>query len=120
MTGAAATGIEASGLVGGGAARGAGATTGPDDGGGDGATTIGAAKRAGGGAALLAFAAGGMTAAARAREPTGGTAGAVCELVERAGADVVGCAFLIELAFLGGRERLAPREVRSLVTYEEQ
>jgi adenine phosphoribosyltransferase len=51
---------------------------------------------------------------------TGGTAGAVCELVERAGAEVVGCAFLIELAFLGGRERLAPREVRSLVTYEEQ
>ena len=51
---------------------------------------------------------------------TGGTAGAVCELVERAGAEVVGCAFLIELAFLGGRERLAPRDVRSLVTYEEQ
>jgi len=51
---------------------------------------------------------------------TGGTAGAVCELVERAGAEVVGCAFLIELAFLGGRERLAPREVHSLVTYEDQ
>jgi adenine phosphoribosyltransferase len=51
---------------------------------------------------------------------TGGTAGAVCELVERAGAEVVGCAFLIELGFLGGRERLAPRDVRSLVTYEEQ
>ncbi|MFL5886373.1 MAG: adenine phosphoribosyltransferase [Thermoleophilaceae bacterium] len=50
---------------------------------------------------------------------TGGTAAAVCELVERAGAEVVGCAFLIELAFLSGRERLAPREVRSLVTYEE-
>jgi len=50
---------------------------------------------------------------------TGGTAGAVCELVERAGAEVVGCAFLIELGFLGGRERLAPRDVRSLVTYEE-
>ena len=51
---------------------------------------------------------------------TGGTAGAVCELVERAGAEVVGCAFLIELAFLGGRERLAPREVHSLVTYEDR
>ena len=51
---------------------------------------------------------------------TGGTAGAVCELVKRAGAEVVGCAFLIELAFLGGRERLAPREVHSLVTYEDQ
>jgi adenine phosphoribosyltransferase len=51
---------------------------------------------------------------------TGGTAGAVCELVERAGAEVVACAFLIELAFLNGRERLAPREVHSLVTYEER
>ena len=51
---------------------------------------------------------------------TGGTASAMCELVERAGAEVVGCAFVIELAFLGGRGRLAPREVRSLVTYEEE
>jgi adenine phosphoribosyltransferase len=51
---------------------------------------------------------------------TGGTAAALCTLVERAGAEVVGCAFVIELAFLGGRERLAPREVRSLVVYEEQ
>jgi adenine phosphoribosyltransferase len=51
---------------------------------------------------------------------TGGTAGALCALVERAGAEVVGCAFVIELAFLGGRERLAPREVRSLVVYEDQ
>jgi adenine phosphoribosyltransferase len=51
---------------------------------------------------------------------TGGTASALCTLVERAGAEVVGCAFVIELAFLGGRERLAPREVRSLVVYDEQ
>jgi adenine phosphoribosyltransferase len=51
---------------------------------------------------------------------TGGTAGALCELVERAGAEVVACAFVIELAFLGGRERLAPREVRSLISYEEE
>jgi adenine phosphoribosyltransferase len=51
---------------------------------------------------------------------TGGTASALCTLVERAGAEVVGCAFVIELAFLGGRERLAPREVRSLVVYGEQ
>ena len=49
---------------------------------------------------------------------TGGTAGAMCELVEKVGAQVVGCGFVIELAFLGGRERLAPREVRSLITYE--
>jgi len=51
---------------------------------------------------------------------TGGTAEALCRLVERAGAEVVGCAFVIELAFLDGRRRLAPREVRSLVVYEEQ
>jgi len=37
---------------------------------------------------------------------TGGTAAALCELVERAGAEVVGCAFLAELSALGGRERL--------------
>lgn len=51
---------------------------------------------------------------------TGGTARATCELVERLGGHVVGCAFLIELAFLGGRARLAPLEVRSLVSYESE
>ncbi len=51
---------------------------------------------------------------------TGGTAAAMCELVEQAGAKVVGCGFVIELAFLGGRERLAGRDVRSLVVYEEE
>jgi adenine phosphoribosyltransferase len=51
---------------------------------------------------------------------TGGTAEAVCGLVERAGAAVAGCAFVVELAFLGGRERLAPRDVHSLVSYEEE
>ena len=35
---------------------------------------------------------------------TGGTARALCQLVEQLGGEVVGCAFLIELAFLGGRE----------------
>jgi adenine phosphoribosyltransferase len=49
---------------------------------------------------------------------TGGTAEALCELVEQAGAEVVGCAFVIELAFLKGRERLAPRDVHSLIVYE--
>ena len=44
---------------------------------------------------------------------------ALCELVEKAGGEVVGCAFLVELAFLGGRERLAPHDVRSLVVYED-
>jgi adenine phosphoribosyltransferase len=49
---------------------------------------------------------------------TGGTAQALCELVERLRAQVVGCGFLIELAFLSGRERLAPREVHALLRYE--
>jgi adenine phosphoribosyltransferase len=48
---------------------------------------------------------------------TGGTAGAVCELVERAGAEVAACAFLIELLFLGGRQALAPREVFAAIEY---
>ena len=51
---------------------------------------------------------------------TGGTAEALCRLVEQAGAEVVGCAFVIELGFLGGRERLAPRDVHSLVTYDSE
>jgi adenine phosphoribosyltransferase len=49
---------------------------------------------------------------------TGGTALALCELVERLDAHVVGCGFLIELAFLAGRERLAPREVHALLRYD--
>ena len=49
---------------------------------------------------------------------TGGTAGALCELVEQLDGEVVGCSFLIELAFLGGRERLAPHEVHALLRYE--
>ncbi len=50
---------------------------------------------------------------------TGGTALALCELVEKAGAVVAGCGFVIELAFLGGRDRLAPHDVQSLVVYED-
>ncbi len=50
---------------------------------------------------------------------TGGTAAALCGLVENAGAVVASCAFVIELAFLGGRERLAPHAVHSLISYEE-
>jgi adenine phosphoribosyltransferase len=51
---------------------------------------------------------------------TGGTARAVCELVERLGGEVVACVFLAELAFLDGRERLAGYDVRSLVVYESE
>ena len=49
---------------------------------------------------------------------TGGTARALCDLVESLGGVVVGCGFLVELAFLGGRERLAPHEAHALLTYE--
>jgi adenine phosphoribosyltransferase len=48
---------------------------------------------------------------------TGGTASATCSLVEQLGGIVIGCAFLIELAFLNGRERLGDRRVHSLLTY---
>jgi adenine phosphoribosyltransferase len=48
---------------------------------------------------------------------TGGTAAAALRLVERLGGHVVGCAFLVELAFLGGRGRLGARHVDALVTY---
>ena len=49
---------------------------------------------------------------------TGGTAGALCELVRSAGAEVAGCAFLVELDFLGGRERLGDADVCSIIRYE--
>ena len=49
---------------------------------------------------------------------TGGTAAALCGLVEQAGGVVAGCAFVIELAFLHGRERLADYDVHSLVVYD--
>jgi adenine phosphoribosyltransferase len=49
---------------------------------------------------------------------TGGTASATVELVTRCGAETVACAFVIELAFLNGRRRLAGREVFSLITYD--
>jgi adenine phosphoribosyltransferase len=49
---------------------------------------------------------------------TGGTAAALCGLVEQAGGVVAGCAFVIELPFLGGRERLSGYDVHSLVSYD--
>jgi adenine phosphoribosyltransferase len=48
---------------------------------------------------------------------TGGTVEAIAGLVERLGAEVVGVAFIIELTFLGGRERLQKYDFRSLITY---
>jgi adenine phosphoribosyltransferase len=50
---------------------------------------------------------------------TGGTARAMCQLVENAGATVAGVAFLIELSYLNGRDRLTPYEVVSLITYDD-
>jgi adenine phosphoribosyltransferase len=50
---------------------------------------------------------------------TGGTASALCSLVDQLGGEVVGCAFLIELAFLGGRKRLAGYDVHALLSYDE-
>jgi adenine phosphoribosyltransferase len=48
---------------------------------------------------------------------TGGTLQAGCQLIEKAGGIVLGCAVLVELEFLKGRERLRPYEVFSLLRY---
>jgi adenine phosphoribosyltransferase len=48
---------------------------------------------------------------------TGGTMRACCDLVRQTGAEVVACAFALELTFLQGRSRLQPFEVFSLITY---
>jgi len=50
---------------------------------------------------------------------TGGTAGALCSLVEQLGGTVLGCAFIIELAFLDGRSRLGGYDVHALLEYAE-
>ncbi|MGI9050195.1 MAG: phosphoribosyltransferase family protein, partial [Rubrobacteraceae bacterium] len=50
---------------------------------------------------------------------TGGTARAMCELVENAGGIVAGTAFLIELTYLKGREKLSPYKVVSVISYDE-
>lgn len=49
---------------------------------------------------------------------TGGTAGALADLVSKLGGDVVACAFLVELGGLGGRERLDPHPVHALISYD--
>src|SRR5437762_7224591 len=48
---------------------------------------------------------------------TGGTVGGTIELVERLQGEVVGLAFLVELDFLKGRDRLKERRVTSVITY---
>lgn len=46
---------------------------------------------------------------------TGGTARAKCDLVEKLGGEVVGVTFIIELSFLGGREKLKEYDILSLI-----
>jgi adenine phosphoribosyltransferase len=48
---------------------------------------------------------------------TGGTAAASCKLIEKLGAEVVGCAFVIELDALRGRDKLSAYPVHSLIHY---
>jgi adenine phosphoribosyltransferase len=48
---------------------------------------------------------------------TGGTVEAIKKLVEQIGGEVVGACFIIELTFLGGRERLAGTDLHALITY---
>ncbi len=48
---------------------------------------------------------------------TGGTAGAAVSLLKKVGAEILEVSFLIELAFLNGRDRLSSTPIRSLVVY---
>jgi adenine phosphoribosyltransferase len=48
---------------------------------------------------------------------TGGTVNATVELVEKLGGVVAGCAFLIELSYLDGREKLKGYDIQALITY---
>lgn len=48
---------------------------------------------------------------------TGGTASAVCKLVEKLGGEVVQCNFLIELSFLNGAEKLNGYQIEALLQY---
>jgi adenine phosphoribosyltransferase len=48
---------------------------------------------------------------------TGGTVEAIKGLVEQLGGEVVGACFIIELTFLGGRERLAGLDLHALIAY---
>jgi adenine phosphoribosyltransferase len=48
---------------------------------------------------------------------TGGTAKAVCELVEELGGEIVQLNFLMELSFLNGREKIKEHDIFSAITY---
>lgn len=51
---------------------------------------------------------------------TGGTIEACVKLAELSQAQIVGCAFAVELTFLPGRKRLEPRQVFSLMQYDDE
>jgi adenine phosphoribosyltransferase len=51
---------------------------------------------------------------------TGGTAAATAELVTKLGGTVVECAFVIELSFLKGRDKLRPHGVYSVLQYDSE
>jgi len=51
---------------------------------------------------------------------TGGTMKACCDLVSRLCGEVVGCSFLVELAFLNGRKELGDYDVHSVITYDSE
>ncbi|MCB0209657.1 MAG: adenine phosphoribosyltransferase [Anaerolineae bacterium] len=50
---------------------------------------------------------------------TGGTAAATCSLIEKTGGEVAGLAFIIELSFLEGREKIKDYDIFSLLKYDE-
>ncbi|WP_442506407.1 adenine phosphoribosyltransferase [Novipirellula sp. SH528] len=50
---------------------------------------------------------------------TGGTMEACCRLLEKCDAEIVGCSFLIHLVQLGGKERLNPYSVHSVLDYDQ-
>ena len=51
---------------------------------------------------------------------TGGTMAACCKLVEYLGGNIIGCGFLIELAFLGGRAKLGEYPIHSILSYDAE
>ena len=51
---------------------------------------------------------------------TGGTVQATCKLVEKLGGEIIGLAFLIELSFLNGREKLKGYVVSSIISYDSE
>ena len=51
---------------------------------------------------------------------TGGTMAACCKLVESLGGNIIGCGFLIELTFLGGRAKLGEYPIHTILSYDAE